>query len=324
MKTLILVIAATLAAQQNPDIHNPDIRVDVDLVTVACSVTDRDGAPAKGLKVEDFNLHDNGKPREIRNFWQESDLPLTVALVADVSGSQAGFVRGHREAVAQFLKQVIGPRDHAMIVEVAKEAWLLSDLTGSQGDLSAAVEKIGTPDGRQSPVLGPPCKNTSFPRSCGGTALWHGLYYVAKELKPVAGRKAIVVLSDGMDTGSDIRLTDVIEMAQSADALVYSIKYANPMRFISITATIMQAASRGLERLSRETGGVTFPNPGRKTSEVFSQIESDLRNMYVLGFTPPDDARDGKFHKLEVKTARKDLVVRTRAGYWARAEKQEK
>jgi Ca-activated chloride channel homolog len=69
---------------------------------------------------------------------------------------------------------------------------------------------------------------------------------------------------------------------------------------------------------------VTFPNPGRKTSEVFSQIESDLRNMYVLGFTPPEDARDGKFHKLEVKTVRKDLVVRTRAGYWARAEKPEK
>jgi VWFA-related protein len=324
MKPLILVITATLAAQQNPDIHNPDIRVDVDLVTVACSVNDHDGAPVQGLKVEDFNLHDNGQAREIRNFWQESDLPLTVALVADVSGSQAGFVRGHREAVAQFLKQVIGPRDHAMIVEVAKEAWLLSDLTGSQGDLSAAVEKIGTPEGRQSPVLGPPCKNNGFPRSCGGTALWHGLYYVAKELKPVAGRKAIVVLSDGMDTGSDIRLTDVIETAQSAEAVVYSIKYANPMRFISITATIAQAASRGLERLSRETGGVTFPNPGRKTSEVFSQIESDLRNMYVLGFTPPEDARDGKFHKLEVKTVRKDLVVRTRAGYWARAEKPEK
>jgi len=134
-----------------------------------------------------------------------------------------------------------------------------------------------------------------------------------------------VVLSDGMDTGSDISLTDLIEMAQSAEAVVYSIKYANPMRFISITATIAQAASRGLERLSRETGGLTFPNPGRKTSEVFSQIESDLRNLYVLGFTPPDDARDGKFHKLDVKTDRKDLVVRFRAGYWARPqESQEK
>jgi VWFA-related protein len=137
-------------------------------------------------------------------------------------------------------------------------------------------------------------------------------------LKPVAGRKAIVVLSDGMDTGSDITLTDLIEMAQSAETVVYSIKYANPMRFISITATIAQAVSRGLDRLSRETGGLVFPNPGRKTSEVFSQIEAELRNLYVLGFTPPADARDGKFHKLDVKTAREDLVVRNRVGYWAR------
>ena len=153
----------------------PDIRVDVDLVTVACSVTDHGGAPEKNLKPEDFDLRDNGQPREIRNFWQESDLPLTIALVADVSGSQTGFIKSHRDAVAQFLKQVIGPRDRAMVVEVAQQAWLISDLTGSLNDLNAGVEKIGTRDVKQSPLLGPPCRNAKIPRSCGGTALWHGL-----------------------------------------------------------------------------------------------------------------------------------------------------
>lgn len=92
-------------------------QVDVDLVTVACSVSDRGGAPVRKLKRKDFNLTDNGESREITNFWQESDLPLTVALVADVSGSQAGFIKSHRDAIAQFLKQVIGPRDRAMILE---------------------------------------------------------------------------------------------------------------------------------------------------------------------------------------------------------------
>jgi VWFA-related protein len=167
-------------------------------------------------------------------------------------------------------------------------------------------------------MLGPPCRNTAFPRSCGGTALWHGLYYTARALKSLTGRKAVIVLSDGMDTGSDIGLTDLIETAQSAETIVYSIKYASPARFISMGAMLAQAFSHGLERLARETGGLTFPNPGRKTSEVFSRIESDLRNMYVLGFTPPDGVRDGEFHKLDVKTVRGDLVVRFRAGYWAR------
>jgi len=166
-------------------------------------------------------------------------------------------------------------------------------------------------------VLGPACRNDSFPHSCGGTVLWHGLYYSAKELKPVEGRKAIIVLSDGLDTGSDIRLNDLVEMAQSGGTIVYSIKYASPMRFLSISGAIAQAVSRGLERLSRETGGLVFVNPGQKTSEVFAKIESDLRNMYVLGFTPPADARDGKFHRLEVTTIRSDLRVRARSGYWA-------
>ncbi|MGP0076140.1 MAG: VWA domain-containing protein [Bryobacteraceae bacterium] len=296
---------------------SPDIRVDVDLVTVSCSVTDHGGVPVKGLKREDFQLRDNGQPRQISNFWQESDLPLTIAFVADVSGSQAGFIKSHREAVAQFFKQVMSPGDRAMLVEVSGQSRLLSDLTDSSDALNAAVERIGTREGKQSPMLGPPCRNPSFPHTCGGTALWHGVYYAAQQLKPVSGRKAVIILSDGMDTGSDISLTNVIEMAQSAGVVVYTIKYANPMRFISLAATIAQAVSRGLERLSRETGGLNFPNPGHKISDVFAQIESDLRNLYMLGFTPPTDARDGQFHKLDVTTTQLNLIVRSRAGYWA-------
>jgi VWFA-related protein len=313
---LAFIFAALLPAQQKPDIS-----VDVDLVTVACSVTDH-GVPVRGLKREDFELRDNDQPREIANFWQESDLPLTIAFVADVSGSQAGFIKSHREAVAQFFKQVMSPRDRAMVVEVAQQSWLLSDLTDSADALSNAVQSIGTREGKQSPLLGPPCRNAGFPHSCGGTALWHGVYYAARQLKPVTGRKAIIILSDGMDTGSDVSLTNLIEMAQSAEVVVYSIKYANPMRFLSLTATIVQAVSRGMDRLSRETGGLTFPNPGRKIAEVFSEIESDLRNMYVLGFAPPSGVRDGMFHKLDVSTARPNLMVRSRAGYWARGNEK--
>jgi VWFA-related protein len=307
-----LFIGATLGAQQTAD-----LRVDVDLVTVSCSVTDHGGAPVRDLKASDFQLLDNGQPREISQFWTEADLPLTVALVADVSGSQAGYIKNHRDAIQQFLRQVIQPRDRAMVVEVAQQAHLISPLTNRIGDLEKAVENIGGPEGRESALLGPPCRNARFPHTCGGTALWHALYYTARELKPGSGRKAIIVLSDGMDTGSDISLNDVIEGAQSANLVVYSIKYANPMRFISLGATIAQAVSRGLDRLSRETGGLTFANPGRKTPEAFERIETDLRNIYVLGFSPPAESRDGTFHKLDVKTVVPGLTVRSRPGYMA-------
>jgi Ca-activated chloride channel family protein len=319
MRFFWVLTVPLLAAPQRAD-----IRVDVDLVTVACSVTDRGGAPAKNLTPGDFVLTDNGVPQKIGQFWQESDLPLTVALVADVSGSQAMFVKNHRAAVAQFLDQVVGPKDRAMVVQVAQQAWLLSGLTNDRNALRESVSSIGLRESKDDPLLGEKCQGEGWRRSCGGTALWHGVYYTARlGLRPVTGRKAIVVLSDGMDTGSDISLTDTIEMAQTADTVVYSIKYANPLRYMSIGATIAQAVSRGLEKMSRETGGLTFPNPGRRLPEVFSQIESELRNMYVIGFTPAVEARDGTFHKLEVKPVRKDLVVRARAGYWARAQEKE-
>lgn len=307
-----LAFAALLVAQQNPD-----IQVNVDLVTVACSVTDHSGAPVRNLTLADFNVRDNGQPREIRKMWQESDLPLTIALVADVSGSQAGYVKDHRDAIAQFLKQVVGPRDRAMIVQVARQAWLVSDLTSSHEALEAAVGKIDAHQGKQARLLGPACRNARVPHSCGGTALWHGLYQTAMALKRVTGRKAIVVLSDGIDTGSDVSVTDVVEAAQSAEAVVYSIKYSSPASFLSIGTLVAEAVGHGLERIDHETGGATFGNPGKKTAEVFARIDTDLRSMYVLGFTPPSEARDGKFHKLEVKTARGGLVVRSRAGYWS-------
>ena len=120
---LVLLFAMALSAQQKPD-----IQVNVNLVTVACAVATRGGAPVQDLKAEDFRLLDNDQPRPIADFWRESDLPLTVALVADVSGSQAGYIRGHREAIAQFLAQVIGPRDRALVVEVAQESWLIAGL----------------------------------------------------------------------------------------------------------------------------------------------------------------------------------------------------
>jgi VWFA-related protein len=296
------------------------IRVDVGLVTVTCEVTDRGGAPAKNLRVEDFELRDNGREQKIDSLWQEQDLPLTIGLLVDVSGSQSAFVDQHRRAVTQFLSQILGSKDRAFLVTVGTEAKLVADLSGSIEELRRAADLID-PLQLRGAIFGESCLQTIPVRGCGGTALWNAVYAAARQkMRWVQGRKALVVISDGFDTGSPHTLSDAIEAVQESASVVYAIKYVDPsITPASAGISRRKSAERGLERLTDETGGYTFPDPGDKLAEVFAKIEQDLRNQYVLGFTPPVEARDGRFHKLEVKIRPRGLTVRARIGYYAQA-----
>src|SRR5579862_5892228 len=309
----ILILCAALHAQK------ADIRVDVGLVTVTCEVTDRGGVPAKSLQPDDFELRDNGKIQKIDHLWLEQDLPLTIGLIVDVSGSQSAFIDQHRQTLNQFLRQVVGEKDRTFLVTVGPEVKLITDLTGSLDVLRKGVDDI---EGLQlrGAQFGENCMETVPLRGCGGTALWNGVYAAARQkMKWVKGRKALIILSDGLDTGSPHTLPDAIESAQESETVVYAIKYVDPEVTPSKAGVSRkQAVNRGLERLTDETGGYTFPNPEDRLAEVFSKIEQDLRNQYVLGFTPPEDARDGRFHKLEVR-ARRNLLVRSRVGYYAQS-----
>jgi VWFA-related protein len=301
-----------------------DIRVDVGAVNVTCEVTDHHGAPVKNLTAADFELLDNGRAQAVDHLWQEADLPLTIGLIVDVSGSQSAFIESHREAVLQFLKQVMRPQDRAFIVTVGPEVKLIADVTSSVDQLRKSIEQI---DFFQSvgTQFGETCESVMPLRGCGGTALWNGVYAAAgQKMKWVHGRKALIILSDGLDTGSMHTLPDAIETVQETETVVYAIKYVDP----GITPAQAGISGRnrpnvGLEQLTDETGGWTFPDPADQLAEIFTKIETDLRNQYVIGFTPPPDARDGRFHKLEVKMAHpnsdsfKDLTVRARVGYFA-------
>jgi len=303
-RRLLPLILAVLALEG----QRADIRIDIGLVTVPCSITDRTGAPVKNLRIQDFLLKDNGRTRKIEHLWQESELPLTIGLVVDVSGSQSAFVDRHRETVAQFLTQVLGPEDHAFLVTVAGEVKLLTDLTGSPNELRAGVRAID-PFQRHGTLLGEPCRG-----QCGGTALWNAVYAAANQkMHWIQGRKALIILSDGMDTGSPHSLPDAVESAQEAETVVYAIKYVDP----TLALTRRERSDRSLERLTDLTGGYTFLNPEDQVGSVFARIEKELRSLYVLGFTPPVEARDGRFHKLQVAMVRRGLRVRTRNGYYA-------
>lgn len=312
----ILCAAAVLNGQK------ADIRVDVGLVTITCAVTDKNGAPAKHLAPSDFIIHDNGREQKVEHLWQETDLPLTIGLIVDVSGSQSTFIDEHRQTVAKFLQQVLGPKDRAFLVTVATEVKLLTDMTGSVEELRRGVDRI---EGLQiyGAQFGESCLQAVPLMGCGGTALWMGVYAAARQkMRWASGRKALIVLSDGFDTGSPHSLGDAIESLQDASTVVYAIKFVDP----ELTAaqagltSRRKEAVRGLERLTDETGGYTFPNPEGNLDEIFSKIETDLRGQYVIGFTPPEEARDGRFHKLELKMTRSDLAVRARNGYYAQAK----
>ena len=306
------VLCAFAAAQQ------PSAPPGADLVTVGCSFVSHDGAPVRNLTRAEIALADNGQARQIGNLWSESDLPLTLALIADVSEDQAETFARHREAVTDFLSHSLGPRDRGKLIQLGRQAWLLSDFTGGNPKaVEAAVEKIGTHQGKQTNVVGPTCRNRRAPHSCGPTALWHSLYYTAVALKPLTGRKAVVILSEGVDTGSDVTLEDAVEAAQTAGVAVYAVKYSEPTRLATVKSSVIEKFSKGLDRLAHESGGFTLAGSERKDAEDFSRIESALRGTWVVGFTPPPDARNGRFHKLEVKTPRSNLLVRCPAGYWA-------
>ncbi len=310
----VLAFAIPLLAQLQPG-----FRVDVDLVRVPCVVTDKRGATVTDLRREDFIIREDGIPREVKYLWREADLPLTIGLVADVSGSQYRLIQQHRQIVLQFLSQILSPNDRAFLVSVEKQQRLVTDLTNSSESLSAGVEDLGRLD---AGILGDPCKGvrrrfllTTILMPCGGTTLWNGVFFAARlKLRPQSGRKAMLLLTDGWDTGSEHSLVDAIEASQGADAMVYSIRYDDPA-LRSVAARQLAKGKRDLDRITRETGGLAFEGQPNNARQIFDSIETALRSQYVLAYTPNASKHRKGHHRTEVTLMRPGLTVRARAGY---------
>ena len=299
------------------------ISVDVRLVRVACTVIRGNGQVVTGLTQKDFQLRDRGTPQEVRYFWREDDLPLTVGLVVDVSGSQMRNLAKHRATIRQFLKQVLRPGDRAFLVSVATHVRLLRDFTDQASvladDVDYRLRDRGAP-------LGPDCvprglMTSGRPRrTCGGSIIWNAVHAAAIKMQDVPGRKALLVLTDGVDSGGNRRLEDAIQAAQEAETAVYSIGVKGEQSSIGIAGPLRIAKS-GLNRedlkyLADDTGGAAFLDK-RSPEKIFAQIEAELRGLYLIGFSPQNVPCDGDFHGLDV-TAGKDLRVRSRKGYYCR------
>jgi len=289
------------------------------LVQVPVTVRDRHGVALQNLKAEDFRLFDNGVRAAIQHVWRESDLPLTIGLIVDVSYSEHSSIREERQAVAEFLNRMMRPVDRAFLLTVATRTTLLTDLTDSIDDLRQGLAAVqpetslydAAARGRQ---LGEPCptklEGTKVVSRCGGSAIWDAVSAAARlRLRTVAGSKALIVLSDGLDTGSMHTLDRAIQEVQLSDTTVYGIKVGD----------VRAILAHGLSTLAAETGGEQFRPSRNNFAEIFRRIEDDLRTRYVLALTPnPATARPG-LHRLRVEVTRPGAIVRARASYYSQA-----
>lgn len=290
----------------------PTIKVEVDVVNVLCTVRNRKGGLVKDLSKDDFQLYEDGKRQEIRYFSRETDLPLTLGLLIDVSRSQERLLEGQKRAAAQFFAEVLRKQDMAFLISFGSDARLEQDFTNSQRLLRAALEGLSV---RSDPGgLHPgPVPTISRPR---GTVLFDAVYLAATEkLRGEVGRKALVLITDGVDMGSHVKLADALEAAQKADTVMYSIHFFDPGAYSGLW---VRPGDQDLKKMSEETGGRLF-RVGRKNAlqEIFREIQEEMRSQYAIGYTPLNPARDGGFRRIEIRTRPKDLKVQARKGYYA-------
>ena len=313
---LILAILGPAPGQilLNPPPKPDVIRVDVDLVNVLCSVRDKHGAYVKDLGKEDFELRVDGHPRPITNFAPEVASPLTVALLLDVSGSVVEVIPDEKAAAGRFFSEVLRPGDKAMLAGFAELIAVWQDLTPSVGVVQAAL-------GRAAPFqYTPEQRLETQPR--GGTLLYDAVTLVAtKKLKPLTGRKTIVLITDGDDNGSIATAKKAVQAAQEADAVIYGIRYQDRgfgMRFgTGGPQTPFDGGLGNLVHLAEPTGGRAF-DAMRDTSleGAFNAIGEEMRNQYGLGFTPAEPAGKDEFHKVEIRLRQPGLKAQARAGYY--------
>jgi VWFA-related protein len=290
------------------------IKVDVDLVNVLCTVHGKNNALIGGLEKGDFHLFEDGKEQEIKYFTRETDLPLTIGLLVDVSGSQERLIDTEHRAASAFFRSVLRPKDLAFIISFGKDSELLQDSTSSPKLLEEGLKqlRLNVPVGGLHPGPVPTQQNQA------GTVLWDAVYLAANErLRSEAGRKVIVVITDGVDTGSKKTREQAIHEAQLADAVVYSVDYSDPGAYGG--GLVFGGGGEGdLKKMSEETGGRVFKVDRKNTlDDIFKQIQDEMRSQYAIAYSPTNPKKDGTYRKLDFKMSNKDYKVQARKGYYA-------
>jgi Ca-activated chloride channel homolog len=288
------------------------LKLGTQLVTVPFNVTDKHNRYINDLSKDDIEILEDNKPQEVFSFERQTDLPITIAMLIDISGSQQWTLGEEISAGKTFFRKVLRPRkDLAAVVTFEHESVLEQNLTSDVDKLIRALDGVHIPAESVTYRRGgtPPINNSGV----GSTALYDSIYSVSSDLlRREAGRRVIILVTDGEDTSSSIKLREAIERTWRSEIICYSVGIGGPMGVDQGT----------LKKIASETGGrAFFPRTEKDLNEAYAQIDEDLRSQYILAYTPANGARDGSFRTIQVKVkSHPDLTVRFRRGYFAPKE----
>ncbi|HLI64553.1 MAG TPA: VWA domain-containing protein [Terriglobales bacterium] len=289
-------------------------KAEVNVVNLFFNVKDKHGMLVPNLTKDDFQVFEDGKPQTIKYFSADSDQPLTLGIMIDTSASQERVLGIEQQECAEFLRQVLRPKDEAFVINFDVDVDLDQDFTNSVHDLTRALNKVQINAGMGG---GPPgLGGGPVPTVPRGTLLYDAIYLGANEkLSTEVGRKAMIIFTDGEDQGSRETIREAIEAAQKADAMCYVILIADRGFYGDFGYT----GDSDMRKLAEATGGrvIDVGNKQDRLKAAFDQIQNELRSQYNIGYTPTNEKLDGSYRKVQIKVKGGEYRVQARQGYYA-------
>ncbi len=314
---------STAPAQPVDDQSVATFKVNVNLVDLFFTVKDKNGNLVPHLNRQNCSVDENKAPQTLKSFVAETDQPLTLGILLDTSGSQYRLLPMEQGAAGQFIQQVLRAKDEAFLVSFDVNVDILQDYTNSPRLLTHALSKaqINTAGGNGSGIPGLGGGTVPTIGDPKGTLLYDAIYLAANEkMNQETGRKAMIVLTDGEDEGSRMKIGDAIAAAERNNVIVYVILLADRAMYWEQGEGYYGYSPA--KRISDETGGriIDVGNNGNKLEAAFQQIQDELRTQYVASYTPNNTKADGTFRKVTVNChgdQGQELKVQVRKGYYA-------
>ena len=310
------------ASNPSPASARPPIEVSTEVmnvhavvVNVYAVVEDRKGRLISDLNKEDFVVTEDNVRQQTEYFSREADGAITLGIVIDTSASQGSVLAVEQQEAKRLLREVLRPQDSAFVVHFDQRVGLLQGLTGDQELVASAIDR--TVINERPPLLVPTALTQTGPNA-GGTHFYDAVCFASKLMEGQVGRRVLVLLTDGEDLGSEVKLAMALDAAERADVIVYSVDISN--RAFYLDRNMGFHGDSALKKFSAATGGRTSRvSDPRSTSAAFSHIGKELRGQYLLGYTPSKRA-EGSFRAINVQVPHRSCKVRARRTYFAKAE----